>query len=539
MLPAVAGVLLLGFFDVVTSPTVSINDDWVYLWTSRQLAGGNGFRHLRDYGVLHAPQTAAAFVLTMGHYDPRLLRLTVIPFLVGTAVGLWVLSRRVGANRFWAMVAAATPLTQPVALSVSTGFMTDVFFLALFVGALVFAYDWVTRQRHLLPCIALTVLATSQRPIGVLVVPALALALLIGRRRRPLRRMDVAGVLALFALAAVAVLVPYLIGISSVPVASTHQTQGTSGTNLDFLLVPIAAIPAMLVSIGAPFVLAVLGQHKALAPYRGRIRRSVSIPLLLAWTPLVLLGLARVSNIWSIEGIGPATAPGRKPTLLLALLGLAAIGEITIIIPFVIARANRLVSNSRAAPRAPGAAIPAPPAGIVLLTAAGLLQVAPMVQSGAFDRYYLPVVLPILPVLARVASAAVNRPRARVWAVSSLLAGLTIYAVGEQDYLAWQSARDEAARSVMSQLRSLRVNAGYEANAVYAVIPYFESHNSYPLHATPGNNPRDGMIKFLLLGPDRPDHSVCFIDRGSPIRGFDYQSAAPGKFIVVHGSSCP
>jgi hypothetical protein len=50
----------------------------------------------------------------------------------------------------------------------------------------------------------------------------------------------------------------------------------------------------------------------------------------------------------------------------------------------------------------------------------------------------LVVLAPVLPVLSVMASQLPTRILSRAWAVGVLLAGLLVYAVGEQEYPAWQ-----------------------------------------------------------------------------------------------------
>lgn len=537
---AAVGMALVAYFDFfAASSAISTNDDWGYSWSVRELALGHGFRVLHDYGVLHLPQTLVAFVLTLGNYDNRLLRLTVLPFVFSTCVAVYFLSRRMGATRFWSAVAAAVPLTMPIQLSVATGFMTEFFFIGLLLPAIFFAHLWVTERRGVAACLLLAMLATLERPTGVFLAPALTAALAWPGGRRPLSRVDILGLIGLLVAAPVEVLLPFLLGFSSTLVASTHQVQGVAGTNPSFLVVPIAAVPGMIVAIAAPLVLAVCGWRPGRLR-EARLRPIVVLPGMAVWVVLTALASQSVASSWTRAGIGPALLSGEKPWVAVVTVGFAAVFLVTATLPVTWWWRSRPLS---AAQHPPSAALPTATQGAFHRTAVVLLivgggQVLAMVQSGAFDRYYVAAIIPVLPLLGAVASRASKRNSDRLWAVVCLAFGLVIFASGEQDYLAWQTAREAAASLAYRTVSPLRVDAGYEANAVHAVLPYFDEHGSYPRRLSAGSDPRDQMIQFLLHGPDNPAFTLCFGPSRTRGEGVSYSSLAPGRILVQPGARC-
>lgn len=81
-----------------------------------------------------------------------------------------------------------------------------------------------------------------------------------------------------------------------------------------------------------------------------------------------------------------------------------------------------------------------------LLVALSALQLLFIMGHGQlFDRYYLAVILPLVPILA-VAAGATKRVRlAATWGIVVITGSLVAYIIGTQDYFAWQVARHQAA----------------------------------------------------------------------------------------------
>jgi hypothetical protein len=157
-----------------------------------------------------------------------------------------------------------------------------------------------------------------------------------------------------------------------------------------------------------------------------------------------------------------------------------------------------------------------------------LIQFAIVVQHGTIlDRYYFMVLAPVVPLLAALASRAPLRTSGRAWAVLTLFAGVALYAVGEQDYQAWQLARDQAAQRVYANHAVDDVNSGFEQIALHLGIPAMSD--------TTGSLPR-GLR-------DRPSTSLLFAQVNDPRPGVTYSSVAPGKIVIQvnndHAGSVP
>jgi len=158
----------------------------------------------------------------------------------------------------------------------------------------------------------------------------------------------------------------------------------------------------------------------------------------------------------------------------------------------------------------------------ILLALVSAAQFVPLlaVQVFVYDRYFLPVIAPLVPLVAVIASGAVRQPAARVWAAAALAGGLILYVAGEQDYLAWQAARDRAALIAYQAAPRDQVQAGFEANAVYVELPNYERTGRADL--------------FAILGPKHPRITLRFAPPSDPEPGVPYSSLAPGRIALAY-----
>src|SRR2546426_5932668 len=179
---AATGLILLVIFDL--SPPLAFNDDWMYSWSVRQLVTGHGLRAFPESTALALPQVVWGALFSLGHPDPRLLRLSVVPVVTLTAWISFVLARRLGADRFWAAVAGTTLLAMPLFMANATSFMTDNVFVGIVMAVALTSLAWVSQGKWRWLCVALLVLAPLERQGGLALIPAVTLGLAIWRRHR-------------------------------------------------------------------------------------------------------------------------------------------------------------------------------------------------------------------------------------------------------------------------------------------------------------------------------------------------------------------
>ena len=504
---ALAAVLI---FDL--APPLAFNDDWLFAWSARQLAGGHGFQVYPWQEPLALPQVVWGVLASLGHPDQRLLRISLLAFSAVAAVSTARLARLIGAQASWSYVAALALICSPLALLLTVGFMSDLPYLTFLMAATFSGAVWVKHGRGQLACVAWTLLAALQRQPGYLIPLAVTLALLLARHQRPVRRLDWRWLLTLW-LSAAAVAV------------------GTAAWRADSLLsadrVP-SLEPGSLLSMLAPFPFLPIMAGLLLLPFAAGLAFPSRAPLSPRWVGRLMLAIAASGLAVAVraalqhdtifpgieltpQGFAPTMA-GAKPEIfplpVFILVEAAAAGTAAVV----------LVLRGRCWwPR-----FRRPEHCFLLLVA--LTQCLPLLllHLPTSDRYFLPVAAPLMPLAATVASTSTARA-ALPWATACLAAGLAFFIVGEQDYIACQVARDQAARIAYQSAAPDTVNAGYEANAVYAALPYYEKTGLIG----PGNR------NFALFGPQHPLHWLEFARPGDPRPGVDYQSLRPGRVVIA------
>jgi hypothetical protein len=269
-------------------------------------------------------------------------------------------------------------------------------------------------------------------------------------------------------------------------------------------------LPAML-GLGLIPYLAALALRPA--PPRGESGWSLAwagfgvIGALGCLVDLARFGMIFPGNVFSTLGF-TAILPGAKPPIFPGLV--FQIVEIAAIVTFVgLLIFRRRWWTVRMRPHA------------IVLALISAAQFAPLLAVNWFiyDRYFLPVIAPLVPLVAALATSALRQRLARSWAAAALAAGLVMYVVGEQDYLAWQAARDQAARLAYQSVARDQVQAGFEPNGVYVELPRYERSGRADL--------------FAILGPLQPAITLRFAPAADPRPGVPYGSLASGKIVLA------
>jgi Dolichyl-phosphate-mannose-protein mannosyltransferase len=502
---AVCALALVIGFDF--GPPVAFVDDWTFAWSARLLADGHGLHIPPPTTALAIPQIGIGALALLAGADRRVLRLVIVPFLLLTGVCLYRLSRNAGADRTWAAIAALGFCASPLTLAVATSFMTDIPYLGFLAAALLCAAGWVEGRRGRTLCIVLTVLAALQRQQGALIPIAIVAALLIARRRRTVARSDwiALAVLVLASLAAYAL--PVALGLRKLEQGGAGPSSVLSAiVSQPWLIVlGLLSVPPLVALLSLP--LAAAGATSPLPPSRRSWFALASFAPLLALYALQASITHQVfpGDYFDYFGLGPSTPfnlYGPKPAIfgvwIFALVGIACLAWAVRLWVQVCGTWPSVTPTS------------------ALLVAAVIVGLAP-INKGVVDRYFLPVALPLVPLIAGWVSRQTVRPS---WAMSAavIAAGLVMYAAGEQDYEAWQQARDAAARIAYLNTDPAQVEAGYEADNVYWALPQYERTGSMPSADRPGCKL---MLEFSSPSDPRP--------------GVAYQSLAPGRVVIVAG----
>jgi len=503
--------LLIAAFDL--GPPLAFNDDWGMAWSVRHL----NLLHPHVYpgdSALALPQIIWGWLFSLGGGDQRLLRLSELVFVGMTMYAGHRLARLLGAAPAESVLAALAPLALPVFTADATTFMTDVPYVGLLMLSALGAARWLHDgdRRGLGLCGLFAVLATLQRQIGVLIPLALTLTLLLERRRPEGREWTWLALLWAGCLAAV--VLPAVTGLA--PPTQSNRLVAALTPRPGVIVGALNHLPAML-GLGLLIFLPGL-----LATARGRLLRPAT--LLLATLLLAVVFAAPQpnpsvfpGNVFTAASLNWTILPGDKPPVfpgpLYLALELAALFTTMVLLV-------RTPLRGWLRPRSG-------PAGFLALLAATQLLPLVLLSYVAFDRYYLPVIAPLVPLAAWSVSGAPRAARSYALGLGIVVLGLALYAAGEQDYQAWQVARDQAARLAYETYSPYDVRAGYEAQAVYGEVPYYD-RTGRPLSALA----QPGAHDFSIDGPEHPLAELEFAPPDDPRPGFGYWSLAPGKIVI-------
>jgi hypothetical protein len=508
---AVVALTMLVFFDL--GPPLAFNDDWMYAWAAQRLAGG----HLALFpasSALALTQIGWATLVTLGHTDARLLRLTVIPFVGLLALATFQVARRLGAGQFWSGMAGLAVTASPLFIANATSFMSDIPYTALLMAAVWNGLRWQQDGRGKAWTVIFIVAAAAQRQIGVFIVPALTLAMWLTWRSEPRqpRRWVPVGVLWVATVAAV--LVPQALGIT--PAAASTRLS-LIAVNPVVVAIDVFVLPAEIGLALIPFAIGLLTVRYVRPSHDHRGPALIALAGAVALILITHSGLPITSDGFQPKGLMDVQASNPQTKQLLYPWPLFEAVMAAALVSFAIFTVWRW-----------GAWRGVGPQGITLVAVAAS-QLAPWFVSPhfAYDRYYLPIAAPLVPLGAWLADQSLRPSLAQAWAVGALAVGLAIYAVGEQDYQAWQKARDDTARLAYQTTSPEYVSAGYEANAVYWEVPYYE-RTGKDLSGWSDQSAWD----FGVLGPRQPRVRLVFAAADDPRPGFKYESLSPGKVVI-------
>jgi hypothetical protein len=508
---AAVAVLLVAFFDLQTS--LPLLDEYARRWSIQQLVAGHGFQSVGSSPQL--VQLLLSAPLALLKTDPAIWRLTSLPFIAMQGLFCGLIARDLGAGRLWAFIAGAAVICNPLYLIVSTGMMTETVFLGLFAGAIYFSLRWVDRGQFRWACVAFSVLATLQRPQGVAIAATVAFGLAMFARRCRSLRPDLIPAGALVLLSAAAFKTPeFLTQISP-------SLTGSSGGALGFVLTSYSGpsfVAYVLANFPALLGLAILPFTVALWLARPREKTGTTFwwifPAILALLALAFAGLfvlpsnghsIYVGNMLGGNALGAALLGGAKvspfpgPTFLILVILTMTSYVVLLVVrrdPWTPARLGE--------------------SGQILVLSAALQMVFIVGHGNLFDRYYLAVILPLVPIVAAAAAPAGAAPAAIAWAALATVGSLALYAIGTQDYIAWQVARHRVAQMAYAQAPVDQVDAGFEEVAENIWLPADED----PTGRLPRAVAANPQFELVFAGPDdsRP--------------GANYSSLGSGRIVI-------
>ena len=437
-----------------------LSDDWSYAYTTRALC--------REGRLVFLPWVGASLVLQAWYgaalcallgFSFEVLRASTLVLAAAGAVVFTLLVARLGARgRVLAVTVAALALN-PLWVSLSFTFMTDVPCTVAAIGA-AYAYARGLGERRLGLVVVGSVLAAAAlliRQHGILVAAAAALAALAAGDRPLAARLRAAAAATALPVAAFVALHVWLLGHSGLPAGYAQKVGEAAGFTVASVVNCAFRGVMYLGLFTAPLL---VGVRHPLDAWHPRLMRAALAAVVMLATALWLREGALMfylTNVLSDLGVGPLTL---RDTQFLALgpvvqAGLALTLPLTAVAALGAARlaATWLIGLGRW--REP---VPAFLLAATALTFAGTLLHA----RYYFDRYLLLVLPFALALIAVVRPLPAARPRPVVLALLLALYGVA----GTHDYLAWNRARFAALAALEAAgVPPAAIDGGVEYNA--------------------------------------------------------------------------
>ncbi|MFA7159251.1 MAG: glycosyltransferase family 39 protein [Kiritimatiellia bacterium] len=482
---------------IVTNPIgdFPLNDDWVYgLAVKHMLANGDFSPGCTTATLVTNVLVGSLFSIPTGFSFIALRVSTLTLSLLGISA-TYLLMRELRQPRWLAALASITLAFTPIYYALSHTFMTDVPYTALTIMAAVF----FVRNLRTGSAFAfffgtiLAVAATLSRQLAISVPLAFAVAFILknGIAKRNILRAAISPVLCIGTLL---VFQQWLEATGRLPAAyvAKNNVFFHSLTNPGTILVFAKNAYVALLYLGwflLPVLVFVFGG------ILGSHRKKTLVLLVLSTSALVIGSVVAMAaahsetrflmpksrNIILESGIGPLTLtdillnlnqiPVLPTSFWIVVTGLSLLGAALLITAIGLCAINL-------APKLWSAKMDDNEAGGAFLLLSVIIYLFPLLASGFFDRY----LVPIIPLLAAgIVSLSLPIPRAttrvcRCAAVALLLA-LTFFAIcGTRDYLAWNRLRWEALRDLTEckHVKVADIDGGYEFNGWHLYDPQYK-----------------------------------------------------------------
>jgi 4-amino-4-deoxy-L-arabinose transferase-like glycosyltransferase len=532
-----------------------LNDDWAYGLPVKWLVEDGRLR-VTDWGAM----TLVAHVLLgslfagIGGFSFTALRVSTLAIAPVGLASTYLAGREVGLPRWLATAMAALFLANPIFIALSQTFMTDVFFWSLMMLAIFLLVRGVRRGRSasywagwaaVLAAALVRQLALAI-PIGLVV----GLALRDGFGRSWLVRVVLPAAAIFAVVAAYPRVAAATIGLS----ASYARTQDSLRQVFDGVIhLRLGALKPLVHGLGRGamhlgwwmlplLVLLPPARRPDDGPGKGVVTPLAAAGIAAALTAILwatgsLMPLGSAGSILVDFGTGPRTLGGGRaahapPAFWVAFTALSAFGTATILL--ILASSAR-----RGLARLIATRDPRPlwlPASLVV---AGMVYCIPFGYYGPwFDRYMLPEMGLMVLLLASVAAAPVGgirRPSAPRLALSVVLAlaYLGFGVASAHDYLAWNRARWQAARSLLASgdVTPREIEGGFEFDKYYSYLDGPSGPQgvgeAYPEPGAPGGDP-PGSRRFVLAFGELPGRTVV---RRLPVGR--WMSASPEQVVIL------
>src|ERR1035437_3691079 len=516
-IPFIFPFFLLVHFDLTSN--VIICDEWVYGWPVHYLAVKHILTFMPQQSAFAIPQILFSSLISFIHYDPILIRLSILPGVIAVCYFVSKLAISLGAKKNWAYMASFSVLANPIFLATAVGYESDTFFIAFLVASLYFGFQWIDNDRRQILFLFLIYLAFLQRQIGIFLLPAFFLGVLLS----PLPREKKGKKLFILILSGLVTGATYLsLNLTHIaPAVAEARFNGITSVFWPKFYDFIPNLSAWICLTILPFVCALFFKKIDLQNKAWPRRVGLLISHLVILVSVIIFlkhGSLFVGDELSSLGLGPLQVDGytEKPPLYgFASMAVLQFVSVLCFSYFLWKFREQLLAklNYR----------------YLIIIAFALPYAFFMAVIGPLDRYLIPVLVPLVSVFVVLASKTKKERLSLVFASVICLLGLGMFIVGEQDYLAWEVAVNTTAKFVYTKADPGEVSAGYEANGVYYEIPYLEKYKTQP----PGYEDFRIQQQYnaVRYGPVHPLYCIRFASPTDTHPGVNYYSFAPGKII--------
>jgi hypothetical protein len=491
--PALAALWILSL--VVANPVGDFpkGDDWSYGLAVRHLLETGDYRPTGWTAITLISQLlwGAAFCVPAG-FSFNALRLST---LVLSFAGMWgthALMRDLRQPRWLAFLGAATLGFCPAYFSLSCSFNSDVPYTSLVVLSVLFFVRFLTleRTRDWLLGGAFALAATFCRQSGVAIPIAFGFATMLWRGFSA--KNVVMGLLPAAASALA------LIGFQTW-LEETGRLPSLAARNIHLLgyIQEPAAIPSALANLSyesllylgwflSPVLVFVVGRTGGPRGRVGRISLLAAILFMALMTGAralverpVLMPVGKgaivdagigVHMLRDVAVLGMDHVPALPVAFWILVTGVGLAGG-AVLLSLIGCTALGLARRSSASGQAPAHVV----TGFLLLTI--VVHLLPMFQLNFFDRYLLPVITPILGIIAGspAPSGSLLTATRRVTAAVAFALLLTFGVVGTRDHFVWDRLRWEALEGLLirDRLPAAEIDGGFEFNGLAMYSPEY------------------------------------------------------------------
>lgn len=478
-------VLMFLTIEAVVNPVgeFPLNDDWSYTASLRYLYTTH---HLRLGGFTSMPLVAqlgwGLIFCDIFGFSFTVVRCSTLVLSLAALVFCYFLIKELSGSRKLSFAGSLMLLVNPVFLNLSNTFMTDVPFLCMLLGSLLFFVRGLKQDRwwFIAAGICFVVAASLIRQLGLLVPPAFALVYVCSGRR-DIRRVLTAAVVVVVPVGVYVLYNGWLKRHDSYPVMYDEGTKqiwfhlfGSSDSRFSYLFRQVLDLGVYC----GFFIFPLIFMFDERGLFRFYKFRYYYLFLLLAGAGYCLFFrrlMPFTGNVINPYGLGSITLRdvmilkadhlrSLPPAVwvIMTAAGFAGVG----LLLFILVRILRPGEWRRAFP---GTYLQASPDGF-FLTCFLLLYAGVMVVGASFDRYYLPI-LPIVCALAgSVLSGYLARSRISAGLFCMVLIVYGVYSTAlTGDYLSWNRARWQALHWLMDEqgVSADRIDGGFEFNGYY------------------------------------------------------------------------